>query len=106
MSELHHEQCPWHTADRLRTSSVCGCPPGWPKDADEIRHKMIAGLSEQVATLTAENEQLRMDLAVDAAVAEQNMVMMKMRLDEANATVALLTRTQVELLAKLGTRGN
>ena len=29
--EVHHEQCPWHSADPHRRRSVCGCPEGWPK---------------------------------------------------------------------------
>lgn len=30
-AEVHHEQCPWARADVERIRSVCGCPPGWPK---------------------------------------------------------------------------
>jgi len=39
--EIHHEQCPWALADVLRVRSVCGCPEGWPKASDGLRHDSI-----------------------------------------------------------------
>jgi hypothetical protein len=40
----HHSQCPWNKADLSRTRSVCGCPPGWPKDVTSVDDLLVEQL--------------------------------------------------------------